>query len=424
MRMNAFFTAGDPNSWLRRFAFRFLTAYLLLFNLPFPVAGGFVKTWPDAAYLKLWQAIVAWVGRHWLGLTDAPLLWLNSNSVGGWIRVWCCLVLSFCGAFAWAWFDARRRRDPAIHEWTRVYVRYVLVAAMLTYGLSKVFATQFLSPNLNTLVLPVGELSPQELLWAFMGYSTPYQVLAGLVEVVGALLLLSRRTTPLGALFLLAAMSHVVLLNLCYDVEVKLYSLHLLLFTWFLLAPDLRRLADLLVFNRPTEPAPLARAWPAPWMARTAAILKAVVVAWLLGAILNARLEKAARVHTRPQPELHGLYNVESFMRDGQAVAPLPSEPKRWRRVAIANDSLVVLHMDDTSLVGDELGTDPARGRLTFDIFGRPSGYPTVVMAYSRPQPDQVRLQGQLDGVEISVLLRRMDDRQFPLLQHRFQWTR
>jgi hypothetical protein len=447
--MNTFFSVDDSNSWLRRLAFRFIATYLVLFNMPFPLAGSHMKTWMDTAYLKFWQAIVTWVGSHLLQMDHAPLYWLNTDAAGGWIRWVCCLTLSFAVALVWVGFDVRRRHDRAIHELLRVYVRYVLAAAMLAYGLAKVFTTQFPFPTLNTLVLPVGELVPQELLWVFMGYSKPYQVLAGLIEVAGALLLFSRRTTTLGALLLLLAMTNVVMFNLFYDVEVKLYSMHLLLFLFFLLAPDLRRLADLLVFNRPTVSASMQRVWLKPHLVKPAAVLKALFVGWLLCGISAGRLEKAVRVHTNAQPELYGIYDVETVTRDGHLVAPLRTDAKHWRRVVIEDDLLVVRHLDNSSFIGDTMRMDRARGKVTFEISrgladsieklpfslwpggtipveiaGGPLNAPPAVMDYTRPAPGQVRLDGQLDGAELSLVLRRLDERSLPLVKHRFHWVR
>jgi hypothetical protein len=49
-------------------------------------------------------------------------------------------------------------------------------------------------------------------------------------------------------------LADIVALNFCYDVPVKLYSSHLLPMAVFLGTPDLRRLLNLMVWNRPTAP--------------------------------------------------------------------------------------------------------------------------------------------------------------------------
>jgi len=36
-----------------------------------------------------------------------------------------------------------------------------------------------------------------------------------------------------------------------------------------------------------------------------------------------------------PQPPGYGLYEVESFVRDGESVPPLLTESRRWRRLVL-----------------------------------------------------------------------------------------
>ena len=102
-----------------------------------------------------------------------------------------------------------------------------------------------------TLVAPVGNLSLQGLLWTSIGASTPYQIFTGVVEVIGGLLLLTPKTTALGAIVCLISMSHVFVLNMTYDVGVKILSFQLALISLVLLAPDFPRLANVLLLNRP-----------------------------------------------------------------------------------------------------------------------------------------------------------------------------
>ncbi|MEZ4453544.1 MAG: hypothetical protein R3B09_29070 [Nannocystaceae bacterium] len=90
-----------------------------------------------------------------------------------------------------------------------------------------------------------------ELAWGFMGHSWVYSGFTGLAEVVGAVLLLWRRTTALGALLLVGVLANVALLNFCYDVQVKLYSCHYLALALILAAPAVRPLIDLLLRGRP-----------------------------------------------------------------------------------------------------------------------------------------------------------------------------
>ncbi len=94
------------------------------------------------------------------------------------------------------------------------------------------------------------------LLWTFMGMSRAYSTFAGIAEMAGGLLLIVPRFTTLGSLVTFGVMSNVLMLNFCYDVPRKIYSVHLVLMSLFLLLPDVRRLLDFFLRNRRTEPTP------------------------------------------------------------------------------------------------------------------------------------------------------------------------
>ena len=135
-----------------------------------------------------------------------------------------------------------------------LFLRLYLIGELFSYGLDKVFPNQFSPLGPDHLSQTFGESSASGFLWAFMGYSTPYIIFAGLGETVAGILLCFRRTVTLGALIGVATMSNVVMLNFAYDVGVKLHSSFYLLGLLYLALPDLRRLFDVLVRNRATAP--------------------------------------------------------------------------------------------------------------------------------------------------------------------------
>src|SRR5437763_16588523 len=125
---------------------------------------------------------------------------------------------------------------------------------MITYGAMKVIKLQFSYPGPDRLLETYGESSPMRLLWTFMGASDEYTWFTGAGEMLGGLLLCTRRTTLLGALVSFGVMLHVAVLNFCYDVPVKLFSTHLVLMSVFLTLPDLPWLAKVFVLGRRAEP--------------------------------------------------------------------------------------------------------------------------------------------------------------------------
>jgi hypothetical protein len=123
-------------------------------------------------------------------------------------------------------------------------------AAERVYGASKIIPLQMPAPSLARLIEPYGDSSPMGLLWTFVGASKEFEILSGCAEMLGGVLLIFPRTTLLGALVCLADTAMIFTFNMCYDVPVKLYSLHLLLMSVFLVAPDFRRLLNLFLLNR------------------------------------------------------------------------------------------------------------------------------------------------------------------------------
>ncbi|MBB5232802.1 hypothetical protein [Deinococcus budaensis] len=151
------------------------------------------------------------------------------------------LGLALVGGLLWT---LRRRRAPsAAHlRWLEAGLRAALVLWLSVYGLAKFSFGQFGLLHAGQLVSTYGESSPMGLLWRFMAASPGYQYVAGVAELLPALLLLHRRTVTLGALLAAVTMTNVAALNLLYDVPVKLFSLHLLLAALVLLALDGKRL--------------------------------------------------------------------------------------------------------------------------------------------------------------------------------------
>src|SRR5262249_15206059 len=178
--------------------------------------------------------------------------------------------------------------------------------------------------------------SPMGLLWTFMGFSKPYTVFAGLSETIGGVLLFFRRTATLGAMILVAVIGNIVLMNFSYDVPVKIFSSNLLLMALFLLAPDLSRIANVVVLNRPVGRVHLGSVFPRGWPRVVGNSLKIIVLGYFLYSARARSLEQQKTWgDNAPKGPLHGLYEVEDFVKNQQPISPLLTEVKRWRKVVI-----------------------------------------------------------------------------------------
>src|SRR6187402_135656 len=92
-------------------------------------------------------------------------------------------------------------------------LRYFLGFSLLTYGLTKIFQTQFINVNFAVWQVPLEKLSGINLAWTFLGRTSWFQVLLGFLEFVPAMLLLFRRTAVLGAILLLPMTLNVFVIN-------------------------------------------------------------------------------------------------------------------------------------------------------------------------------------------------------------------
>lgn len=295
----------------------------------------------------------------------------------------------------WTLFD-RRVAYPRLARGLVVLLRYFLAAMMLSYGLAKLFVVQFPPLWLERDDHTLGQMSPMGLLWTFMSYSTPYTIFTGVLELAGALLLLSRRTSVIGALVIVAVMTNVVVLNLCYDVPVKLFSMELLAMAIAIVIPDARRLLTA-AFGRATPDVPP----PPRGTLAVERIRLAVKLALLVSLALRVSVYSQIADQIRPTPTaLHGAWRVERFVRDGVEQPPLYTDDARWRRLTIHEYGATIRYATDRREHFRIIEVDPATHTLTFLV-----GIDRHTLRYERPTPDRLVLDGTLRDHALHVEL-------------------
>lgn len=121
----------------------------------------------------------------------------SGDTAFDWAWTLCLLLLAVAAGLVWA---ARQRTAPTAGQRAalRTFLRAVLIWWLTVYGLSKFAFSQFGLLNSWQMAGTYGESSPMGLLWRFMAASPGYQLVAGVAEVLPALLLLHRRTVTAG----------------------------------------------------------------------------------------------------------------------------------------------------------------------------------------------------------------------------------
>ncbi len=414
--------AGPKWGFFKRLGFRFAFVYWLLYSFPFPLDGLPYMEKAGEWYTALWDRIVLWVGGS---ILHVPYAISTADTGSGdrtydYVRLFCILVLAVTATIVWSAADAKRGHYTRQYEALRVYVRYVLGAAMISYGLFKVIKTQFPYPPLDWMTQTYGDSSPMRLVWFFMGFSEPYTVFAGAGEMLAGLLLFFRRTTTLGALVTIAVMSNVVAMNFSYDIPVKLYSSHLLLMALFLLIPDLKRLLSIFLLNRPTEPAKIAPHFKNALLNIPAMLVKFAFIGYMLYGGITESLKFQSERQNMPKPPLYGYYQVEEFVRDGQAVPLLVTDEKLWKKLIVNEYGMIAVRfMNDSS---DRMMCEFDATKRTVTVNPRWDVENKYTLNYAEPDKDHVVLEGKLGEEQLKVTLKRLPIDSFALSARGFHW--
>jgi hypothetical protein len=400
----------------QRAVFRFAFVFLLL-----SATTDLVSAFPSGRALikpldSVWVALVPWIHTHLLHLQPELTVFSKTDTAFAYVQVLTQALLALIAALIWAAADRGRDHYGELHYAVRILVRYSLAYSMLMYGTVKIFQVQFPTPPLTSLVMPLGELTPHRLLWSAIGFTRTYQVFSGAVECVGALLLFSRRTTTLGAVLLVGALTNVLMMNISYGVNVKVIAARLLVFALFLTIPDLGRMWRVLVLNRPTMPS--REAMPA-WSWRTTAVLRIVgisVAVYLIGStVIRAyELQKPLKEADR-HPPLYGSYVVQRSVRNGQEVGHTSLD--RWQFIAFdgVSRSTTTAAVRLGNEVWERYGTvyDTASQIVTMTNVVQPG--PKLAFRYSRLAPGQIRLEGKWGVEQVEITLQQLPQQQFPL---------
>ena len=390
--------------------------YVVLYNLPGPagLVPGLGELFERA---ERWLVVPA--GRWLFGRTLTIFPAGSGDTTYNYVELVVELALAALIATGWQIAVRNRAVSPRTRDHTLMFIRYMLGGTMLSYGWFKLIPTQMPAPGPARLLQTVGDMSPMGLLWTFMGASLAYQMFAGLAEVLGGVLLFWRRTTLLGALILTGVLLNVVALNFCYDVPVKLFSMHLLAMALVLVAPHVPRLVNLFLLNRPTVPIEL-RPFPAQrvWVRRTALAAKILIVLFYAVVPIVMSYQAAGSYGVlAPRHALAGSYRVTAFTRTrAPEGAPVDDATARWTRLGVdgLGEALMVQRADGTTLRAP-LTIDAGRGVWTFQA----PEYGAVRLAYRVAAGGVVTLDGTIGTGPVEIVLTPQDSL---LLGRGFHW--
>ncbi len=153
--------------------------------------------------------------------------------------------------------------------------RWHVAISLFVYGIAK--TVQF-SPT-SEVDAPVNTLTGQQLMWAFYGYSVGYAKFLGVVEMLGAVLLLFRRTVLLGCLVVTTVLVNVIAQDIVYDVLEGALRAAIIYQVLTVLIVALNWPQVVRIWQAFTTPAPYSSRLPWYWLALGAAAVLVLTLA-------------------------------------------------------------------------------------------------------------------------------------------------
>ncbi|KMQ66397.1 hypothetical protein ACM46_02355 [Chryseobacterium angstadtii] len=201
--------------------------FFLLFILFFPLS--FMGSFQKETTLFFWGDLTEWLVANVFKRNHVRTDF-SSDSISMFVLTAVLLILSLLTTVL-----IRRKYIGKILYYSKEIIVLYLAVVLMEYGFDKVFKAQFYLPEPNILYSRFGNLHKDILFWSTMGTSRFYSISAGVLELLAALLILFRTTRIPGLLLSAGILINIFLINIGFDISVKLFSAVLLSMVLFAL---------------------------------------------------------------------------------------------------------------------------------------------------------------------------------------------
>lgn len=428
--MNDELPAINASQAWKRILFRFFFIYFIFYLSPWNWLG-FI---PGVDFiLRHYNDLIEWLVIkansnffHVFGIrTVKPVSNGSGDTSFNWAENIFYISIAVGGCIGWSIIDRRRKSYRQLNYLLCLLVRYTLALTAFGYGFDKIFSLQMPYPQTSQFATTLGDLLPMRLSWLFIGSSTPYQIFSGAMEVLAGVLLLWRRTATFGVLVATAVFTNVMMLNLCYDIPVKLFAMNLVLMCLYLVANECHRIACFFIFNKPAAVCsvyhyPLTKKW----MRITRIVLKLLMV-FLVGKDIYEipKMYKTMMMTAEVKPVKSGIYDVVTFAVNKDTLPPLLTDTTRWRDVIFDKGGKGSIATSDSTF-RQRYGR--AYFYFTSDtirhiLYIHKNPKDSLVFNYQIPDSNSLYLRGKNVNDSLYVELRK-SKRHFPLAENQFHW--
>ena len=410
-------------SFGRKLRFRLSFAFfgLIIFPFPLDVIPGVNKLF--GFINAFWTWLINLLGKTFFGIEEEIAITFtgSGDKLYDWLWYFSIIVLTILIVALFSLLDRNRKSYHKLQGWFNLFLRYYLIYFLLVYGIIKLFYLQFGPPNLERLYQTFGQASPMRLMWTFMGFSETYTMFSGFSETVAGLLLLFRNTRILGALAATGVMLNVFMMNMSYDIPVKLFSFQLMLIGFYFICMDYKRVLGFFIKNEDVQKLPKESLTTSK---SGSIVLTIFQVAFVLFIIINLTTSSAKNRKTygpeRAKSALYGVYNIETFVMNGDTLPPLLTDVERWKRILFDYpQSVSVVHMSDKVIrYNSEIDTI----NETIELAPMGDSINKYLFNYAFKGKD-LFLEGVFYNDTLKVETKNYDLKNFGLLNRGFNWV-
>ena len=321
---------------LKGFLMIWVGLYIFIYGFPFPLDNiPFTYELFSKYFIQLKTSFILFFGKSILGIETLEKIEMtgSGDTTFDYVMIPAMMIVSFVIGLIMISIKKVRENASGFYKWSLVYARYFVGLTLISYGVAKFLVGQFPGPSLYSMDVLYGEMSPMGLAWRFFGYSDTYKIFMGISEILAGFLLLFRRTVVLGALGSIAVCTNIVLVNFSFDVPVKLFSSHLLVFSILVLLPSLKAIFDFFLLQKTTslgelKPYFTKRKYQIIWLLINIYYVGVIPITRMVGHYQGQKF----RVH---QNEWEGIYS--GFEAD-EAIA--------WDKVVVESNYLMLIRKD------------------------------------------------------------------------------
>ena len=364
---------------------------------------------------SLWEPIINWIGTSIFNIEYN----FSSNGKGSgdttyaYLLLFLFFCLSFMASIIWSLLDKKRKSYNQFQYGFLISIRFILIFFMFQYGIIKMFHLQ-MSPISNAdLIQTFGTKSPMGLAWKFMGFSATYSFFAGLSEVIAGLLLISRRTQTYGAIATIVVMLNVFMMNLCFDIPVKIFSFHLMLMGVLLLFADFKRVFGVLIQNKNIGDYVIY-----PQLKKGDRIV-ILIAKWVLLFITAALFiftsyPRYKKRYLNPKTALYGIWEVTSFKKGTQV-----DLKKQWKYIAIDEAKFASIKTLDDKQSYYKFRVDTIKSTISF---GKRRAKELDTLTFKK-QDSILYITGFIENDSTHIKLKRKNTNDYLLKSRNFNWV-